>query len=214
MGAVRHPVLELRQYTLHPGRREELIALFDREFVEPQEACGMAVVGQFRDLDRPDHFVWLRGFTDMTARARGLAEFYGGPVWKTHSGAANATMVDSDDVLLLRPVAPRDGLPAPAAPRAPVSGAHQPDSALLAVVHLDAPSIVDRFPAGGAVFETEPAANTFPALPVRTDAHATVWLRLFPSVGALDAFLDAHRELHRGAAQVLRLTPTARSELR
>ena len=26
-------VLELRQYTLHPGRRDELIALFEREFV-------------------------------------------------------------------------------------------------------------------------------------------------------------------------------------
>ena len=34
------PVLELRQYTLHPGRRDELVALFEREFVEPQEAAA------------------------------------------------------------------------------------------------------------------------------------------------------------------------------
>jgi hypothetical protein len=210
MGDVRHPVLELRQYTLHPGRREELIALFDREFVETQEACGMAVVGQFRDLDRPDHFVWLRGFPDMVARARGLAGFYGGPVWKAHSGAANATMIDSDDVLLLRPVEPSHGLPAPEAPRAPVGSAHTPKSALLAVVRLDGPSTVD----GGVAFETEPAENTFPALPVRTDAHATVGFRLFPGVDALDAFLGAHPDVTAGAAQVLRLTPTARSLLR
>ncbi|TIT92200.1 MAG: NIPSNAP family protein, partial [Mesorhizobium sp.] len=32
------PVVELRQYTLKPGRRETLIALFDREFIETQEA--------------------------------------------------------------------------------------------------------------------------------------------------------------------------------
>ncbi len=61
-------VIELRRYTLHPGHREILIRLFDREFVEPQEAAGMRVIGQFRDLSDPDRFVWLRGFTDMSSR--------------------------------------------------------------------------------------------------------------------------------------------------
>src|ERR687892_2319959 len=97
-------VIELRQYELHPGRREELIELFDGELIEPQEACGMRVIGQFRDLDRPDRFVWLRGFSDMASRRESLEAFYGGPVWRAHKDAANATMIDSDDVLLLRPV--------------------------------------------------------------------------------------------------------------
>ena len=61
------PVVELRQYTLHPGKRDVLIDLFDREFIEPQEALGIKVIGQFRDIDRPDQFVWLRGFRDMTS---------------------------------------------------------------------------------------------------------------------------------------------------
>ena len=65
------PVMELRQYTLRPGQREVLIELFDRELVEPQEALGMRIVGQFRDLDRPDRFVWLRGFADMQTRLAG-----------------------------------------------------------------------------------------------------------------------------------------------
>src|SRR5471030_2209436 len=98
-------VLELRQYTLHPGHRDELIALFEREFVETQEAVGSHVLGTFRDLDAPDRFVWLRGFADMAARADALGAFYGGPAWQRHRDAANATMVDSDDVLLLRPLA-------------------------------------------------------------------------------------------------------------
>src|SRR5437016_8439463 len=42
------PIVELRQYTLHPGQRDVLIDLFDREFVESQEALGMKVIGQFR----------------------------------------------------------------------------------------------------------------------------------------------------------------------
>ena len=37
------PVVELRQYTLHPGQRDVLIDLFDREFVESQEALGMKI---------------------------------------------------------------------------------------------------------------------------------------------------------------------------
>src|SRR5678816_2111311 len=99
-------VLELRQYTLHPGRRDELIELFERAFVESQEAIGMRVLGTFRDLDRPDHFVWLRGFADLASRAPALEAFYTGPVWRANREAANATMIDSDDVLLLRPARP------------------------------------------------------------------------------------------------------------
>src|SRR4029453_799553 len=100
------PVVELRQYTLHPGQRDVLIDLFDREFVETQEAEGMRVLGQFRDLDNPNRFVWLRGFSDMPGPAHALCAFYGGPAWKAHSKAANATMVDSSNVLLLRPTRP------------------------------------------------------------------------------------------------------------
>src|SRR6266536_6201356 len=103
------PIVEFRRYTLHPGRRDELIELFEREFVETQEAVGMQVIGQFYDLDNPDQFVWLRGFNDMPAREASLHAFYGGPIWKAHHDAANATMIDSDNVLLLRLVHPTSG---------------------------------------------------------------------------------------------------------
>src|SRR5437764_7431453 len=103
------PIIELRQYTLHPGKRDVLIDLFDREFVESQEELGMKIIGQFRDVDNPNRFVWLRGFRDMPSRAQALEDFYGGPVWKTHREAANATMIDSDNVLLLRPASPASG---------------------------------------------------------------------------------------------------------
>src|SRR5437899_2034129 len=103
------PIVELRQYTLHPGMRDVLIELFDRNFIESQEALGMKIIGQFRDLDDPNRFVWLRGFPDMASRAQALQDFYGGPVWKVHREAANATMIDSDNVLLLRPASPASG---------------------------------------------------------------------------------------------------------
>ena len=104
------PIVELRQYTLHPGQRDVLIDLFEAEFIESQEALGMKILGTFRDLDRPDRLVWIRGFQDMASRAAGLEAFYSGPVWKAHRNAANATMLDSGNVLLLHVARPGSGL--------------------------------------------------------------------------------------------------------
>ncbi|WP_284616859.1 NIPSNAP family protein [Aquabacterium humicola] len=174
------PVIELRQYTLHPGRRDELIELFERELLMPQQDCGMRLLGQFQDLGDPDRFVWLRGFAGMPQRAQALADFYGGPVWHAHRSAANATMIDSDNVLLLKPALP---VPTPAklgsgrvvctiCPlRAP------PDEALRARLR---DGVLPQVAAAGAtplaVLETEPATNTFPRLPVREGEQVLVWL--------------------------------------
>jgi quinol monooxygenase YgiN len=201
-----YPIVELRQYTLHPGRRDELIALFDREFVETQEDAGMAVLGQFRDLRDPDRFVWLRGFTDMASRAAALQRFYGGPVWAAHRDAANATMIDSDDVLLLRPL--DGGFPLPAA-----RGSEPPRSRFLATLHLaDAP--FGTYPPTDlpplATFTTADEENTFPALPIREGEHAFVWFARFDDQAALDKHLAAADP----AATVLELAPTSRSLLR
>ena len=127
------PVVKLRQYILHPGKRDVLIDLFDREFIETQEALGIKIIGQFRDLDHPDRFVWLRGFRDMTSRAKALSDFYGGPVWKAHREAANATMIDSDNVLLLRPALPTSGFSLETRP--PVGSDEVPVSLVVASIY-------------------------------------------------------------------------------
>ncbi|TPJ75081.1 NIPSNAP family protein [Mesorhizobium sp. B2-7-1] len=184
------PVVELRQYTLKSGQRETLIALFDREFVETQEATGMTVIGQFRDLDRPDMFVWLRGFEDMEARRNALTAFYGGPVWAEHRDAANATMIDSDNVLLLKPAWPSAGfdLSRRQRPACAEAGKQNSESALGGIVEISIHHLqpgkeagfterfrteaVPQLAANGArllgAFMTESAENTFPRLPVRT----------------------------------------------
>src|SRR5690348_16267647 len=114
MTEILWPVLELRQYTLRPGTRDTLIDLFDRELLDPQEALGARVIGQFRDEDDPDRFVWLRAFPDMRARHAALTAFYlDSETWRTHAPAARATMIDTTDVLLLRPSPPGSGFTVP-----------------------------------------------------------------------------------------------------
>ncbi len=134
--------IELRRYALHPGAREDLISLFDREFVESQEAVGAVVLGQFRDLGDPDSFVWLRGFADMKTRRAALEAFYGGPVWTRHRREANRTMTAWDDVLLLRPVTPFT----PDTATRPAPGSPEPDQTLLnlTIRYADAPSTGSR----------------------------------------------------------------------
>ena len=164
-------VFELRQDTLHPGKRDTLIELFEREFLVPQEACGMSIPGQFRDLDDPDRFVWFRGFPDMAGRKEALTCFYSGPVWKANRDAANATMIDSDDVLLLRLV---EGSAFPAGASLSryfitVYSFDTPiDEELIARVRREVPALT--------LLQTETAENNYPALPVRTGEHVIVAL--------------------------------------
>jgi hypothetical protein len=66
-------VLELRQYTLRPGRPEELIELFDTHLVEPQEEVGMHILGHFRDVDRPDRFAPSASSVARHSRIIGVA---------------------------------------------------------------------------------------------------------------------------------------------
>ncbi len=213
-------VLELRQYTLHPGQRDVFVDLFERELVDSQEATGMTLLGQFRDLDDPDRFVWLRGFRDMASRAAALSSFYGGPVWKAHRDQANAAMVDSSDVLLLRPVGAASGFDLTGAVRPPV-GAGLRDSAPLVtatICHLDAPldERLRRALSGPHLlgcFETEPAENTFPALPVRTGENVFVWFSSFADAARVRSYLDGLADLLPPRVESLRLSPTARSLL-
>jgi hypothetical protein len=180
----------------------------------------------------------------MPSRARALAGFYGGPVWKAHSARANATMIDSDNVLLLRPVTARSGFPASVAARLPAGHAlAAPSRTLVTIYYRDQPfdqAFADFFDRQArpvlietgamplACLQTEHAENTFPALPVRTDENVFVWLARFPSAAHLsghlhrlerfgrwrDSVLPALSAMITGAPQRLRLAPTARSLLR
>ncbi len=235
------PILELRQYTLHPGQRDVLIELFERAFIEPQEAVGAAVIGQFRDLEDPNRFVWLRGFPDMERRLAALQAFYSGTVWKEHRADANATLVDSDNVLLLRPARPTSGFSLDSSHRPPRDAQEVPPGLVIATIlsFETSPSVdfLDFFestlaPAlsrnGASVlsyFVTEESTNTYPALPVREGEQVFVWFSGFGDQTAYDehvAVLARDQQWHnqvreplrcrlKADPEVLKLAPTARS---
>lgn len=229
-------VVELRQYTLHGGKRDTLISLFENHFIEPQNAVGAHVLGTFRDLDDPDRFVWMQGFRDMPAREQALKAFYGGPVWKAHRETANATMLDSDNVLLLRPALSAQDLPQRSL-KSQTGGVYGTMIFYLGEVQLSSfteffeRNISPRIAASGThpvtSLVTEEAANNFPGLPVRQHERVFLWFARWPSLPELDAFVG---QLHtwsgwRDSApvtvlpalmrkpEVLRLIPTRSSAM-
>ncbi|SEE69659.1 NIPSNAP protein [Rhizobiales bacterium GAS188] len=199
-------IIDLRQYTLYPGTRDVFIELFDREFVETQEAAGMRIIGQFRDLGDPNRFVWMRGFPDMPSRKKALTAFYvHGEAWKQHSEAARSKMIDSSDALLLHPVRPGSAfaLEAPVRRSPPESEAPQ-GLVVAALYHLPAPMDPEflgffddvvapaLIAAGGrllGLFATEHSPNNFPRLPLRESENVFI---AFLGFGELEAY---HRHM-------------------
>ena len=236
-------IVELRRYTMQPGARETLIDLFDREFIETQEAVGMRIIGQFRDLDAPDSFVWLRGFRDLAARKQALTSFYDGAVWAEHRDQANATMADSDNVFLLRPAFAESGFSLEGLARPALTDA-DPSSGIFAVTiyHLSEPAengfadwffgqyqarLTDAGAHSVATLITESSPNTFPRLPVREDEQVLVSMLRLDDPSACHEFrrklaTDCADESTDAAIsrfllrepQVSILSPTSRSLLR
>jgi hypothetical protein len=230
-------VIELRRYLIREGERDDFARYFDACFPEAFRQVGAVAVGQFRDRENPSGFTWLRGFRDMEARAGANAAFYYGPVWKEHREAVNARILDSDNVLLLCPLAPGRG-PAVLPAVDPLNGT---DAAGVAVAQIFAvakgrveefsraaePAFASYRSAGAreaGVLVTLDAPNNFPQHPVREDGPYLVWLGLFESDAALESRFtpQARRWLEtlagtgllRGAPEMVTLDPTGRSRLR
>jgi quinol monooxygenase YgiN len=236
-----HTVFELRRYRLRPNTRDALIATFDHALVETQESTGICVVGQFRDLDDPDAFVWVRSFADMDARAVALQAFYTSQSWAENRSVANATMVNSDNVLLLRPTGSAVPFARMGNTRPPRHATAVPPGLVVVTSCSLAPGTEGKFAddfdqrarplmeAAGARIDatlaTDHSPNGFPRLPIREGETVFVWFASFAHEQAYDRYTD---KLGRSATwindvfplldeqvwrkmDVARLKPTARS---
>jgi quinol monooxygenase YgiN len=213
-------VVELRQYTHHPGRRDDLIELFEEKFLAGQAEAGMTVIATFRDLNDPDRFVWLRGFSDMVARERALKSFYGGPLWKANRDAANATLVDSDNVLLLRPARPGSGFAWDESRGGLIAAMVYPVGAAGAqsfTEHFERtlqPALLNAGSTLLATFVTEHAENTFPNLPFREGEDVFVWFARFADRASYERYRAVTQSSQPRPSEVLLLAPTATSRVR
>jgi hypothetical protein len=236
------PIVDLRMYTHQPNKRDDFIKLFEDQFIETQEAVGIQVIGQFYDLDDPNRCIWMRGFNDMDSRKESLNAFYTGPIWKEYRDATNTTLIDSDNVLLLRLAHPNSGFTL-SGNRPPLGSSLKQDGLITAAIYYFNASVgsdfIDYFEnniqpvladMGASIlasFVTEDSPNTFPRLPVREGEHAFVWFAGFRDEEAYQSHLDELenskiwkekiskflKKSLKGKPEVLKLAPTPRSRL-
>ncbi|SDY49537.1 NIPSNAP protein [Collimonas sp. OK242] len=231
-------VIELRRYQIKDGARANFAAYFESFFPEAFQQLGALALGQFFERKNPNAFTWLRGFKDMDARAIVNSAFYYGPVWKEHRTTLNDLIVDSDNVMLLRPLHQNSGvstLPA-VDPVCETQGAQGVVVAQIFALKADdvklfarqAASIFAAYQAAGVrqagLLVTLDAKNNFPQLPVRTDGLYLVWLGIAKDDQQLESKFypladRAARELAadgllRSAPELVILDPAKRSRLR
>lgn len=236
-------LFELRRYRLKPGAFDDLLTLFEREFVHTQQAVGIDVPAIYRDVDDPNGFVWLRSFENIDARAEALATFYNGEAWNRFGSAANATMVNSDNVLLLAPgrlgsdfvptSARRTSAPVPAdkglVTTSICSLAPGREQEFAAFFETEARPLIEQAGARiDATFVTAAERNSFPRLPVREGEPVFVWISAFSNAEAEEThrsrlrqsaawqdrvFPELDRRLWR-RIETARLIPTGRSRHR
>lgn len=234
---IAYPVIELRRYTLVAGASRRFSRYFETWFPEAFQQLGAIALGHFFERGAGERFTWLRAYPDMAARAAVNTAFYDGPVWKEHKAALNQWIIDSDDVLLLRPLHAGSGIPAlPAVdPVTEPDGAHGMalvqlfpvrEGALDACAALAEPWFAcyqGRGVAEAGILATLDQPNNFPRHPIRTDGTWLVWLGILRDQAALDALqpvFDASARalgdsgLLAGAAELLVLEPGQRSRMR
>jgi hypothetical protein len=143
----------------------------------------------------------------MPSRTQALKDFYGGPCWKAHREAANATMIDSNNVLLLHPATPTSGFSLGNKERAKPGSNETRNELIVATIYyfntpVDAafvrffektvkPAVIGSGATVLAYFMTEHSENTFPALPVREGENVFVWLAHFNDPVAYERHIGA-----------------------
>lgn len=178
----------------------------------------------------------------MNERRLMLSAFYEGSIWCAHCDAAIATMIDSENVLLLRPTHDRSANSAVTNRRD--TGSFGRDALVVANIHYVDRSAIKDFTqffektmdpvlksTGAhviAAFETDPTKNTFLKLPVRESETVLIWLTSFRDARQFEDHVTALRRLpdwrkharpdvlrqFSRKPEVLKLAPTPRSQLK
>jgi len=231
-------VIEFRRYTIKEGGREHFAQYFESYFPEAFQQLGAIAAGSFFERGNQTGFTWIRGFHTIEARAVVNGTFYYGPVWKEHKKTLNDLIIDSDNVMLLRPLSPERGVTIlPAVD--PVTEANGAQGIVVAEIFAvkansveafakEAEATFARYRAAGVreagVLVTLDVTNNFPQLPIRTDGPYLVWLGLLKDNQMLEKDFTpvAERSLQslsatgllRGTPELVVLDPTHRSRLR
>jgi hypothetical protein len=105
-------IIEMRNYLISPGRRDEFLDIFTATCIPEQRRVGMKLLGPFISVHDPhntitqrwkaeDIFFWMRSFPDMESRDEMKRAFYEGHLWKTEYEKQIMPLIEEMDVVLV-----------------------------------------------------------------------------------------------------------------
>jgi hypothetical protein len=77
-------LIELREYTVQPGKRDEWVKMMEEEIIPFQIQNGIAVLGSFICEDNDGIYVWMRRFESEEDRVKKYAAVYESDHWKNN----------------------------------------------------------------------------------------------------------------------------------
>jgi hypothetical protein len=89
---------ELRQYRLHPGKRDEWVRIMEERIIPGQTAKGAVIVGSFVAPEEDDLYVWMRRFENEEQFKAFSSAYYGSDEWKNELQPAANEMIASTSV--------------------------------------------------------------------------------------------------------------------
>jgi quinol monooxygenase YgiN len=95
-------LFELRQYRIHPGKRDEWVKFMDEVIIPFQASKGMVIVASFVAEEDPDLYVWIRRFDDEEDRKRLYAAVYESDFWKQEVSPKVPDMLDRAKIVVTR----------------------------------------------------------------------------------------------------------------
>jgi NIPSNAP len=94
-------IIEMRTYKTRPGKRGELLELFNARSLPAHREIGMRIIGPFLSIEDPDTFFFMRGFPDLASREPMKSRFYDGALWKDELEGVMMPLIDKWDVVLV-----------------------------------------------------------------------------------------------------------------
>ena len=100
-------LVEMRTYKTKPGKRAELLRIFEAKSKPAHARIGMKILGPFLSVEDGDTFFFMRGFPDLASREPLRAQFYESRLWKEELEHVLLPMLEKYDMVL---VEDKDGL--------------------------------------------------------------------------------------------------------
>jgi quinol monooxygenase YgiN len=100
-------IIEFREYTCHPGKRDSWVKLMEERIVPYQAAKGMAILALWVSETDPNLFYWMRRFENEDVRKAQYDAVYKNDIWRNEFAPLVEEHLDRSKIKVTRMIPTR-----------------------------------------------------------------------------------------------------------